>query len=64
MVFGAAGFFLWMHRWIEREEILTEAKQIHQKRIEIADKFFAPGDPTGALPKLRDGASIGVRSTD
>ena len=49
---------------MEREEILTEAKRIHQKRIESADKLFVPSDKKDASPELRNGENIEVRSTD
>ena len=64
MVLGAVGFFLWVHRWMEREEILAEAKRIHQKRIEGADKVFSPNNTTATLPKFRDGTHMEIRSTD
>ena len=63
-IFGTVGFFLWMKQWVEREEILTEAKRIHQKRIESADKLFVPSDKKDASPELRNGKDIEVRSTD
>lgn len=64
VVFGGVGGFLWMNRWMAREEIVMEAKKIHQRRIEGADKLFFPQANNGASPELRGDAEVEIRSED
>ena len=53
-VFAALGvvavvaiFFFWLHRWTDRQEIITEAKRIHQSRIEALDLSLEIGNGFG-----------------
>ena len=63
-VVGAAGIYFWLQRWMAREEILAEAKRIHQQRIEGLDRSFTSKESSGGGPELREGASIEVRSEE
>jgi len=70
-VFAALGvvavvafFFFWLHRWTDRQEIITEAKRIHQSRIEASDKLMTPkGDPPEA-PSLRNPVQLEPRASE
>lgn len=55
------GLIYFSHRWIERDEILSEAKRIHQSRIEASDRLMAPKFDSRAAPELREGKGIQTR---
>ena len=63
-VVGAAGIYFWLHRWMAREEILAEAKKIHQQRIEGSDKLLVPKESSLVSPELRAGANLKARSEE
>jgi len=63
-VFGVAGLFYFAHRWMEREEILSEAKRIHQSRIEASDKLVAPQAKSLPVPALRNGGDLEARPAE
>jgi len=47
-----------------REEILAEAKRIHQQRIEGSDKLLVPKESGLVSPELRDRANLEARSEE
>jgi len=64
LVLSAVVAFLWVHRWMAREEILAEAKRIHQQRIEGSDKLLVPKESGLVSPELRDRANLEARSEE
>jgi len=64
VVCGVVGLFLWMHRWMEREQILIESRTIHQQRIQGSDKTIAAGGVASPAPGLRDQGKIETRPAE
>ena len=61
-VLGVLSALLWTHRWLERDEVMAEAKRIHQKRIQNSDKVMALGGEPVSVPQLRIEQKIETRS--
>ena len=64
LVFISVAGFLWVQRWVSREEILAEAKKIHQQRIEGSDKLLVPKESSLVSPELRARANLKARSEE
>lgn len=60
-VMVAAALLFWAHRWAERDELMTHAKQVHEKRIQGVDNRMAAERPTPSQPLMPPSASVEVR---
>ena len=57
-------FTYFIHHWAEKEQILTEAKQFQQKRIEASDKLIVPASRPLTVPALRSAQAVGARPAE
>ena len=63
-VFALFGLLYFIHRRVEREEILSEAKRVHQSRIEASDKLVAPQSKSLPVPGLRNAEEVQARPAE
>lgn len=57
----AAALLFWAHRWTERDELMTHAKQLHEKRIQGVDNRMAAEPSTPPQPLMPQSALLEVR---
>ena len=60
-VIVATALLFWAHRWVERDEFMTHAKQLHEKRIQGVDSQMAAEPPTAPQSLMPPSASLEVR---
>lgn len=58
---GAAAALFWGHRWMEREELMTEAKRLHEKRIQEMDSRLISETPAQPPPLTPPPVSLEIR---
>ena len=63
-ILAAAGLIFFVFRWIEKEQILSEAKEFHQSRIQASDKMIAPQSKPLPVPGLRNAQEVKVRPAE
>jgi hypothetical protein len=60
----AVGLLLWGNRWMERDELLVQAKRNHQNRIEGTDKLMTPKVDPPEAPSLRNPVQLEPRASE
>ena len=63
-IFMAGVLIYFVHVWTEKEQILAEAKQFHQSRIEASDKLIVPASRPLAIPALRSAQAVEARPAE
>ena len=61
-VLAVIALLFWAHRWTERDELITQAKELHQKRIQKMDSRMAAEPASQHQPLLPPSDSLEVRS--
>ena len=56
------GLVFYIHQWTEMDALLTEAKRIHQSRIENSDKLISAKPREDSGPAPREAVSLQIRS--
>ena len=57
----AIAFLFWAHRWAERDELITHAKELHEKRVQAVGSRMAVETLTPPQPLMSPSASLEVR---
>lgn len=57
----AVALVFWAHRWAERNELMTQAKQLHERRIQEIDGRLVGEPPAQPPPLIPPSASMEVR---
>ena len=57
-----SGLVFYVHQWAEKDALLTEAKRIHQSRIENSDKLISAKPRKDSGPTSREAVSLEIRS--
>lgn len=60
-VIAAIAVLFWAHRWTERDELITQAKKLHEKRIQEVDSRMAAEPSIPPQPLMHPSASLEVR---
>ena len=60
-VITAIALLFWAHRWTERDELITQAKKLHEKRIQEVDSRMAAEPSIPPQPLMHPSASLEVR---
>lgn len=60
-VIVATALLFWAHQWVERDEFMTHAKQLHEKRIQGVGSQMAAEPPTASQSLMPPSASLEVR---
>ena len=63
-VFLAGGLIYIVHRWTEKEQVLSDAREYHRKRIEASDKLIAPTSKPLSVPAFRNTQDMGARPAE
>ena len=61
VVAGMVAMLLWVQRSMERNERITDAKKLHQKRIQQVDRQMVSEVPTQSPPMIPRTGSLEVR---
>lgn len=61
VVVGGLALLFWGHRWMEREELITQARAAHLKRVQTADREMASSPPVQSPPIMAPSASLELR---
>ena len=56
------GFVFYVHQWAEKDALLTEAKRIHQSRIENSDKLISAKPREDSGNTSREAVTLQIRS--
>lgn len=62
VVAGMMVLLLWAQRSMERDELITEAKKLHQKRIQGVDSQIASEVPVQSPPMIPQSEVLEVRA--